>query len=511
MGCRLLQPRFRLISGIVLGLALSVASHIAAAATRELSASGKPVPQIGDNLDAFVLPAPQPRTGDFDAMRDRRVIRILVPYSRTYYFIDHGRQLGLVHAFGSEFVTWLNRKYKPKIKALRIRVVFIPVTRDKLLPALEHGLGDIAAGDLTITPERLKTVDFSEPTMSGIREIVVTAPMAPKLASITDLAGKEVAVRRSSSFYEHLAALNQVFKSRGLAEMSLSIIEEDLEDEDVLEMVNAKLVPITVVDEPIAKMWARVLKGITVRPDLVVNEGGDLAWAVRKDSPLLKTEINAFLKKHREGTAFGNTLIRQYSSEKALKDALSAEDSLRFENLGALFKKYAEQYKFDYLMLAAQGYQESGLDQSLRSPRGAVGVMQLLPTTAADPNVGVLNIDKSAEQNILAGVRYLRHIADTYLDDPAIEEKNRTLMAFAAYNAGPGNLQKLRRIAQKSGLDPNVWFNNVEIAAARTVGRETVDYVSNIYKYYVAYKLATQRTDQRAQLRERMGSAPAPR
>jgi len=491
-------------------VASQFAVHFAFAAARDVSASGKPVPKIGENLDSFVLPGPTPRIGDLDMMREYRVIRILVPYSRTYYFLDRGRQLGLVHDIGTEFVAWLNRKYKPKLKALKIRVAFIPVTRDKLLPALEHGLGDIAAGDLTVTPERLKTVDFSEPTMSNIREVVVIGPAAPKVSSLDGLAGNPIAVRRSSSFYEHLVSLNGSFKARRLAEMSLNIVEEDLEDEDVLEMVNAGLLPMAVVDEPIAKMWARMFKKIVVRSDLVVNEGGDLAWAVRKNSPLLKAEINAFLKTHRVGTTFGNSLIRQYSSEKALKDALSDEDRLKFEDLGALFKKYGDQYKFDYLMVAAQGYQESGLDQSLRSPRGAVGVMQLLPTTAADPNVGVLNIDKSAEQNILAGVRYLRHLADTYIDDPAIDEKNRTLMAFAAYNAGPGNLQKLRRIAERSGLDPNVWFNNVEIAAARTVGRETVDYVSNIYKYYVAYKLALQRTEGRAQGRERLGGHHAP-
>jgi membrane-bound lytic murein transglycosylase MltF len=146
-------------------------------------------------------------------------------------------------------------------------------------------------------------------------------------------------------------------------------------------------------------------------------------------------------------------------------------------------------YDFDHLMMVAQGFQESQLDQKRRSPRGAIGVMQLLPSTAADPSVGVAGIEQDVEKNIHAGIKYMSVLRDRYLDDPAIDAKNRMLLSFAAYNAGPGNLQRFRRLAEKSRLDPNVWFNNVEIAAGKIVGSETVQYVSNIYKYYIAYTL----------------------
>ncbi len=170
---------------------------------------------------------------------------------------------------------------------------------------------------------------------------------------------------------------------------------------------------------------------------------------------------------------------------------MSHEEELkRFAALVGIFEKHAGTYDFDYLMLMAQGYQESQLNQSARSHRGAVGVMQLLPSTAADPSVGIADIDKDPDRNIEAGSKYMRLLADKYLNDPELTPVNRTLMAFAADNAGPGNLRKFRRLAEKSGLDKNVWFGNVEHAAARLVGRETVDYVGNIYKYYVAYKLA---------------------
>ncbi|MHC2148173.1 transglycosylase SLT domain-containing protein [Pseudomonas sp. 210_17 TE3656] len=165
----------------------------------------------------------------------------------------------------------------------------------------------------------------------------------------------------------------------------------------------------------------------------------------------------------------------------------------KFKELVVIFEKHADKYGFDHLMLMAQGFQESQLDQAARSHRGAVGVMQLLPTTAADPTVGIEGIDKSADRNIEAGTKYMRLLADKYLNDPALSPTDKTLMTFAAYNAGPGNLRKFRALAQKSGLNQNIWFENVEYATAQIVGRETVDYVGNIYKYYVAYKLVEEK------------------
>ncbi len=448
-------------------------------------------------VDALAIPMPAPHTGDFDVMKERRMIRILVPYSKTLYFIDKGRELGIERDFGAAFEEWLAEKYGRKPSP--IRVSFIPVARDKLLPGLLEGLGDIAAGGLTMTPQRQELVDFPAPYATGVREIVVTGPSAPDLASLDALAGQEIMVRPSSSYYEHLVALSASFESRGLPAIKLRPADEDLEDEDLLEMVNAGLLPIAVVDRYKGNFWLQILDSITAREDLIVNDGGDLGWAIRKNSPLLAAELVAFVKTHKVGTAFGNTVVKKYlKSTKYIKNASNEEEMRKFAATVEIFKKYADIYKFDYLMLLAQGYQESALDQSARSPRGAVGIMQLLPSTASDPSVGIEGIADSADSNVHAGARYLNLLREKYLDDPALSERDRTLMSFAAYNAGPGNLRKLRRLAAKSNLDPNVWFGNVEIAAAKIVGRETVQYVSNIFKYYIAYKLAEERTAERA-------------
>jgi membrane-bound lytic murein transglycosylase MltF len=445
-------------------------------------------PEEDASLNRFALPTPADWTGDFDGMKKRRLIRILVVPSKTLYFHDRGLERGFDAEFARAFAAELNKKVKSK--SLKMRIMLIPVQRDRLLPALNEGEGDIAAGALTITPDRKALVDFTSPIAVGVREVVVTGPASPVLATIDDLAGKTIPLRKSSSYYEHVQALSDKLVDAGKRAIEIRPIEEDVEDEGILEMVDAGLLPMAVVDRYKGVFWSQILKDIKVREDLAVNEGGTIAWAVRKNSPLLQAEIASFMKTHNLGTAFGNTILARYAkSTKALKHAYSPEAIAKFKVLIGVFRKYARQYDFDYLMMVAQGFQESQLNQQLTSPRGAVGVMQMLPSTAADPTIGIKGIDKNAEKNIQAGIKYMSVLRDKYLSDPGLDQKNRTLLTFAAYNAGPTNLKKFRRLAEKDGLNPNVWFNNVELSAAKIVGAETVEYVSNIYKYYVAYKL----------------------
>ncbi len=233
----------------------------------------------------------------------------------------------------------------------------------------------------------------------------------------------------------------------------------------------------------------RYFDDLTPHLDLALNTGGEIAWAMRKDSPLLHAAVDEFVATHRGGTLMGNIILNRYlRSTNWVRNSLTAVDLERFQQTVEFFQQYAGEYDFDWLMVAAQGYQESRLDQSARSSAGAIGVMQLLPSTAADPNVGIPNIEE-LEDNIHAGVKYLRFLRDRYFADPEIDDLNATLLSFAAYNGGPNRIARLRREAADSGLDPNVWFRNVENIVAKRIGRETVQYVSNIYKYYIAYRL----------------------
>ena len=438
--------------------------------------------------------------GDFDGMIERRRIRVLVSLSKTFYFLDKADQRGLTYEFMKAFERHLNKRLK--LRTRKLHMVFIPVRRDELLPALVAGRGDIAAANLTITPERQKVVDFSNPYLTDVDEIVVTGPGAPSLGRLEDLGGQEIYVRRSSSYYESLVRLNKSLRRAGRTEASLIPADENLEDEDLLEMVNAGLIPMIVMDSHKAEFWEQIFEDIELRPDLAVNRGGRIAWAVRKGSPGLVKAINGFVRKHKKGTLVGNILFERYLKDTNwVRNALSDEEIKRFQETLGLFKKYAGAFGFDWLMIAAQAYQESRIDQSKRSPRGAIGVMQVLPSTAADPNVDVSGIDE-IENNILAGVKYLRFIADRYFADTGMDPSNRLLFSFAAYNAGPAKISRLRRRAVREGLDPNVWFRNVELIAVKVIGRETVQYVSNIYKYHIAYQGIVARAAERQAVKQ---------
>jgi membrane-bound lytic murein transglycosylase MltF len=426
-------------------------------------------------------------------MIKRRMIRALVVYSKTFYFVDRGTQHGASYDMLRAFEHELNKKLKTR--HLGVHVVFVPVRRDQLLPALRDGRGDIAVASLTITPERQKLVDFSVPEESDVSEMVITGPVVPEIHSTDDLAGQEVFVRKSSSYYESLTRLNQKLRKAGKPEVMIRLAPEQLEDEDLLEMVNAGIVPITIVDSYEAKFWVQIFKNISVHEDIAVNSGRDIAWAFRKDSSKLKKAVDDFVKHHRLGTQFGNVTFQKYFiNTKWVTNATSAGEITKFQRMVELFKKYAAQYGFDWLMLEAQGYQESRLDQNVRSPAGAIGVMQVMPATGAALKVGDIT---QTDANIHAGTKYMRQMLDTYFTDAKLDDLNRHLFAFAAYNAGPTRIVELRKEAAKRGLDPNVWFNNVEQIAAEKIGSETVTYVRNIYKYYIAYTLALKQSAER--------------
>lgn len=426
-------------------------------------------------------------TGDLDGMIQGRIIRVLVAPSRTSYWLLGLRQTGAECELFKAFEHELNERYQTGGKHTRIHVVFMPTSRDQLIPRLLEGRGDIAAGILTVTPERLAQVDFGAPLFRGIQEIAVTGPGSPELASVDDLSGQEVFVRRSSSYWTHLERLNERFTHEHRPPVTLKAAPEDLQDDDLLEMVNAGLVGIIVVDRYQALLWAHVFTKLKPHRDVVIHTGGDIAWMLRIASPKLQAEIAAFAKGYGQISPFGKALLNKYTgSPRIAKPATSAGEIKKFDGTVALFRKYGAQYDMDYLLLMAQGYQESLLDQNAISHVGAIGVMQIMPATGKDMATGDIT---KVEPNIHAGVKYMNVMRHQYFADQPMDARNKILFSFAAYNAGPAKVRKLQKEAERRGLNPYVWFNNVELIAGQRIGPETVTYISNIYKYYVAYTL----------------------
>lgn len=448
----------------------------------------------------------KPWSGDLDGMIERGVIRVLTVNSKSIYFTDKGTPHGTAVEFFQAFENALNKQLaaekKLKHKHLKVRVVFIPMHRADLLPALAAGKGDIAAANLTITPERLKLVDFTRAGLTNVREVVVSGPASPAIASLDELSGKDVFVRQSSSYYESLVALNQQFAAAKRAPVNLKLAPETLEDEDLLEMLNAGLVSLLVVDKHKADFWREIFPYVKVHDDIVLRSGGEIGWALRKDSPQLKAVLDDFVSRNKQGTLLGNQVLSRYlKSFKYVKNATSEAERKKFSALIEYFKKYGKQYNVDWLLMGAQGYQESQLNQNAKSAVGAIGVMQLMPATGKDMRVG--DITKT-EANIHAGIKYMRWMIDHYYANEPMTELDKALFAFASYNAGAGRISGLRKEAAKRGLNPNVWFQNVEYVAAEKIGQETVTYVSNIYKYYIAYHLLMESRAAQQEAREKL-------
>ncbi len=441
-------------------------------------------------------------TGDFDEMAKRRFIRLGTTFNRTFYFVDKGVQRGAAYELGLAFEEQINKKLKTT-NATKLSVVFVPMPRDLLAGALAEGKVDCVVAQIVVRPELQAIVDFSNPTRTGVSEVVVTGPGAPAIASVDDLSGKVVHARKDSSAWQSLVALNDSLKAKGRPEVVIQEVPGNLEDDDLLEMANAGLIQAVVVQDYLADFWKKVFTNLTVHADVKLRTGASLAVAIRKNSPRLKAELNAFLAKNGLGTALGNVIEKRYLvSTSFAKQATSEAERKKFLELANFFKKYGEQYQVDFLLMAAQGYQESRLDQSVKSRVGAVGVMQVMPATGKELKVGDIT---QVEPNIHAGVKYMRFVVDQYYKDEPMDDLNKWLFAFASYNAGPARVRQLRREAVKRGLDPNVWFGNVEQIASERIGRETVTYVSNIYKYYIAYKLVAEDRARRAEAKKAIG------
>jgi membrane-bound lytic murein transglycosylase MltF len=441
-------------------------------------------------------------TGDLDEMTKNRNIRALVLINPISFFYDNGLPKGVTYEALEEFQKFVNQKLKTG--KLDVKVSFIPLRPDQVEAALTEGVGDLIAYGIVVTPEREQRVAFSTPIQTDVTQIIVTGPNYGAVSSLADLGGKEVYANPLTTYYENLQKANETLQKEGKTPIVIKAADKNLMDDDLVQMVNAGLIPATVTTKQRAQLWSQVLDHIQPHPDLVIASGGQLAWVMRKNNPQLKQLVDEFVASHAVGTSFGNTLLRRYlQNTKWVKNSTSGEEMKKFQTNLELFQKYAGEYDFDYLMIAAQGYQESLLDQSKRNKSGAVGIMQVIPKYAAASPINIPNVG-TADGNIHAGVKMLRNIDDTYFNDPKIDPLNKTLFVFASYNAGPNRIARLRKEAAGMGLDPNVWFGNVELVASKDIGQETVTYVANIYKYYVAYKLAVEQR----QIREKAKGLP---
>jgi membrane-bound lytic murein transglycosylase MltF len=441
----------------------------------------------------------QPLLGDWPEIEARGLLRVLVVEDRTRFFVAAGRARGFEYELVHELEKHLDERAR-KGHGPPVEVAFVPMPFDQLLPALVEGRGDVVAAGLTVTPQRLERVAFSEAYLDDVHQMVVSHAAAPPVTSLDDLSGRTLCVVAGTSYAEGLARLGRDLTDRGQEPPQVVEAGRGLATEDVLELVHAGAFEHTVVDRHVAELWAQVLDGLRLEPDVRLDEGGELAWAIRRDSPRLEQLLNDFLHPRRKGTLVGNVLFKRYfESTRWVRNPLEELDQGRLAPFLEPLQRLSAEHGFDWRWIAAQAYQESRLDPAARSPAGAVGLMQLMPSTAAE--LGIED-PTDPEQSLDAGIRYMARLRERYFDDPSLPEPVRHDFTLAAYNAGPARVRRWRQRAAERGLDPDRWYGNVEKLALHDVGLEPVRYVGNVNKIFLVLSRGLELREARRRERE---------
>lgn len=446
-----------------------------------------------------------PLHGDLPVLLKDRTIRVLVSYDNISFFMNKGHQDGLYVALMKQFKKFVEERH-PEYRGLK--VYFIPVRPDQMVKMIADGYGDIATG-ISPTHDFKRYVDFTIPEKLGIREVLAIRKGEREIRALSDFSNLNITIRRSSSYYESIKTANVYLRTMGLAEIHVSFADEYLTDADLVDMVNTGEIQATIVNNYKHPLWKELFSRVVFCDSVPLKEDGTLVWAIRHDSRELYRELNLFLRSYRDGTDRGKVIYDRYMRTKPAYQSLYSRKkgdwlgikSSDFMKYSRVFKKYGDKFDLNWILIMAQAYQESTLNQAARSPRGAVGIMQVLPSTAQEWYVNVNSVH-DVDNNVHAGTKYLRYIIDNYFNATDIPVRERILFAMASYNCGPGRILRYRNEAEKQGLNPNEWFNNVEIIAMAHGTNETVKYVRNIFSLYVAYsntyKLESERSNRKS-------------
>ncbi|QWD63663.1 transglycosylase SLT domain-containing protein [Polynucleobacter sp. MWH-UH2A] len=426
-------------------------------------------------------------TGTYDQMLERGLIRVAVPYDRTIYINDKGTPRGLAVDMARVYESWANAKNAGQGKN-KVVVKLIPVARADLFTALSSGKADIVIGNLGVHQSLPNSNEFLlNHAFRFNREVLISGPSSINVANIQDLSGQTVYGGPNINFDATLQPLNKDLKKAGKSPVNLVSPLGVLDDEDLLEIVDAGLIPFVIVADWKAKLWQPVYKQLEIHNDIYADDLGWVGSAVRASNADLNAELSEFYRTDIFNKALDAFHEQEYKDHaKGLKDPVEKSAWARFESMRLLFDKYGTEYKIDPLFIASLGFQETLLNQNLVSKVGAVGVMQLMPTTGNALGVGDIHL---LEPNIHAGADYMNELITKYFPNINFTGNNRAIFAVASYNIGPNNVAKARDLAKQQGFDPDQWFGNVEFAAAEHMGYEPMVYVRNVYKYFISYEL----------------------
>jgi len=418
---------------------------------------------------------------DLAEIRGSRTLRVLVNQSRNSSGEVQGQSIGVEYHRLRAFEQYLNGHARD---GQEITLKIIPKAKDQLLGALQRGEGDLVAPGELLDPTSMHGISASEPISSKIPLILVGIKGERRYTKLEQLSGKTLALPTGSAAGDAVSQINQKLALHKLPPVKVEWVDPSLAVEDVLEMVQGGIFHLTIVEQPIAERWGKILPKLRFDRQVMISDPGEEFWFVRRDARILRASIDHFLKTYKTPSDQDVAFLRIYRRLYQVHNPLAKADRQRLEKLRPVLQKHADAQGMDWLNLAALAFKESALQPKARGGGGPTGLMQITPSAAQ--RVGVNNIQE-LDANVMAGAKYLAMIRRKFFSSPKLNERERMAFVLAAYNMGPERVQGMRAEARRRGLNPNQWFFQVERIAMEQVGMGAVSYVNSVNKYYLAY------------------------
>ncbi|MGN8273955.1 transglycosylase SLT domain-containing protein [Pseudomonas sp. SMV71] len=418
---------------------------------------------------------------DLAQIRSSRVLKVLVNQSRNSSGEVQGQPIGVEYHRLRAFEQYLNGHARD---GQEITLKIIPKAKDQLLGALQRGEGDLVAPGELLEPQAGYAVSASDPIRTDVPLLLVGIKGEKRYTRVEQLSGKTLALPNGSAAGDAVSQINQKLALLKLPPVKVEWVDPTLAVEDVLEMVQGGIFHLTIVEQPIAERWSKILPKLRLDRQVLIGEPGDEYWFVRRDAAMLRASIDRFLAAYKVPANEDAAFLRIYRRLYQVHYPLARADRQRLEKLRPVLQKHADAQGMDWLNLAALAFKESALQPSARGGGGPTGLMQITPSAAQ--RVGVDNI-QNLDANVQAGAKYLAMIRRKFFASPKLNERERMAFVLAAYNMGPERVQGMRAEARRRGLNPNQWFFQVERIAMEQVGMGAVSYVNSVNKYYLAF------------------------
>ncbi|MBH3413629.1 transglycosylase SLT domain-containing protein [Pseudomonas putida] len=432
------------------------------------------------------LPGPQqhvPVNGarDLQQIRSTKVLRVLVNQSRNSSGEIKGEPVGIEYYRLRGLEHYLNARAGD---GQQISLKIIPRAKEQLLGALQRGEGDLAAPGELLDPALTGGVNSSAPVLDQVPLLLVGRKGERSYTRAEQLSGRTVALTSASAAGAVIQQLNQQLALRKRAPIKIEWVDATLAVEDVLEMVQAGIYPLTMVERPIAQRWARVMPNLRLDTRVQLGQAQAMRWYVRRDATMLLAAVDRFLQGYHAPENQDAAFERIYRRQYRVHNPLAGKDRQRLNSLRPVLQKHAEAQQIDWLNLAALAFKESALNPAARGSGGAHGLMQITPSAAQ--RVGVSDTG-SVDGNVQASARYLALLRRKFFASPQINERERMAFVLAAYNLGPERVQAMRAEARKRGRNGNQWFFQTERIAMEQVGMGPVNFVNSVNKYFLAF------------------------